>query len=117
MAIGICKVERLLRRLAECAEPPAPNVCMSTFCGKPDGSGTKCVPLVADQRDVHLNCGGVDAQQYVSSDMRRYLDSPEALFPDLVKTLADFADVATSSRKQYLLLMARELEARKSGSP
>ena len=40
LLIGVSNVERLLRRLAACAEPPPPSVCMKRLCGTADGSGT-----------------------------------------------------------------------------
>ena len=113
MSICIRKVGRMLSRLASCEEPPPSENCFDRLCGPADGAGRSSVPLVADQCDVHPNCGRVDAQAYITDEMRECLESPSSLFKDDCDTLADFPALTGTSRKEYVRLMARELVSRK----
>ena len=102
-------------RLSSVATPLSPTMAFATLVKDEDVLGHQpTLPLVAENCDLPVSAGHVDALSKLSPDARRILLSASTLFPD-PRSLGRARAVPAYQRKEYCKLIARQLKVGKVG--
>ena len=112
LSIAYLKAERLLLRISGC-QPTSGVDAFDKIFGPVGPVNQKVVPFVAEQCDLHPCSGQVDPDPILPEFMRRVVHDPALMCPSPPADLGHYGGPSGAERHQYLLFVARELEAGK----
>ena len=104
---------RLAKHMADNSSPLIVNGAFQTLVNK--AASSLFAPLRAECVDMPLECGQVDADEFLPNEVRETVHDPATMFHDDVDDVNCDARFRGAARAEYIMLVRRQCRARKVG--